>query len=127
MRYGYFDDANKEYVITRPDTPVPWSNYIGNSEFGGLVTNIATGYTFYKSAAQGRLSRFRFNEAPASQPGRFVYLLDSESKDFWTNAWMPVGKPMDQVEYECRHGSGYSVIKSVVISLTVVLMACCTA
>ncbi len=112
MRYGHFDDVNKEYVITRPDTPAPWSNYIGNADFGGLVSNISTGYTFYKSAAQGRLTRFRFNEAPASQPGRFIYLLDSESGDFWTNAWQPVGKPIDEVEYECRHGSGYSVIKS---------------
>lgn len=112
MRYGHFDDQNKEYVITRPDTPVPWSNYIGNSEFGGLVASTSTGYAFYKSAAQGRLSRYRFNETPAQQPGRFIYLLDSESGDFWTNAWQPVGKPLDQFEYECRHGSGYSVIKS---------------
>jgi len=112
MKYGFFDDTNKEYVITRPDTPVPWSNYIGNADFGGLVTSISTGYAFYKSAAQGRLSRYRFNEAPASQPGRFIYLLDSDSGDFWTNAWMPVGKPLDQFDYECRHGSGYTKIKS---------------
>ncbi len=112
MRYGYFDDANKEYVITRPDTPVPWSNYIGNAEFGGLITNTSTGYTFYKSAAQGRLTRYRFNEAPASQPGRFIYLLDAESGDFWSHAWQPVAKPLDQIDYECRHGSGYTVIQS---------------
>ncbi len=112
MKCGFFDDANKEYVIERPDTPVPWSNYIGNSQFGGLVTSISTGYSFYKSAAQGRLTRYRFNETPAQQPGRFVYLLDSESGDFWSNAWQPVGKPLDQFAYECRHGSGYSVIKS---------------
>jgi len=112
MKYGFFDDANREYVITRPDTPMPWSNYIGNSEFGGLVTNNSVGYTFYKSAAQGRLTRFRFNENPASQPGRFVYLVDQDDGDFWSNAWQPVAKPLDQFTAECRHGSGYSIIKS---------------
>ena len=112
MKYGYFDDKNREYVITRPDTPKPWSNYIGNSEFGGLITNNAAGYTFYKSAAQGRLTRFRFNGMPTDFPGRFVYLKDVESGDFWTNSWQPVAMPLDNFKYECRHGSGYTKIKS---------------
>ncbi|NOU35282.1 MAG: N,N'-diacetylchitobiose phosphorylase [Kiritimatiellaceae bacterium] len=113
MRYGIFDDANREYVIQRPDTPTPWSNYIGSASFGGLVTNNAAGYTFYRSAAQGRLTRFRFNESPSGLPGRFIYLLDRKSGDFWTNSWMPVAKPLDQFSVECRHGSGYTAIKSV--------------
>lgn len=111
MQFGYFDDENKEYVLTRPDTPRPWSNYLGSSQFGGVITNNAAGYTFYRSAAQGRLSRFRFNGIPASYPGRFIYLQD-EDGDFWTNSWMPVGKSLDEFKYECRHGTGYTKIKS---------------
>lgn len=112
MQYGHFDDPRKEYVITRPDTPKPWSNYIGNANFGGVITNNAAGYSFYKSAAQGRLTRFRFNALPSDLCGRFVYLRDSESGDYWSNTWMPVGKPVDQFDYECRHGTGYTIIKS---------------
>jgi len=112
MQYGHFDDDKREYVITRPDTPKPWSNYIGNAEFGGIVTNNASGYTFYKSAAQGRLSRFRFNEMPKNYPGRFIYIRDESDGDFWTNSWQPIGKSLDDFKYECRHGSGYSIIKS---------------
>lgn len=112
MKFGQFDETNREYVITRPDTPVPWSNYIGNAQFGGLVTNNGIGYSFYKSAAQGRLTRYRFNEHSAAQPGRFVYLLDRDSGDFWSNTWQPVAKPLDQFKAECRHGSGYSIAKA---------------
>jgi len=112
MQYGYFDDTRGEYVITRPDTPRPWSNYIGSAEFGGVITNNAAGYTFYKSAAQGRLTRFKFNSAPADLNGRFLYLRD-EDGDFWTNSWMPVGKPKDQFTSECRHGTGYTIIRSI--------------
>ena len=112
MKFGFFDDDNREYVITRPDTPKPWSNYIGNSEFGGLITNNAAGYTFYKSAAQGRLTRFRFNGMPSNFPGRFLYLKDAASGKIWTNSWLPVAVPLDDFKYECRHGSGYTKIKS---------------
>ncbi|VGO17214.1 Cellobiose phosphorylase [Pontiella desulfatans] len=112
MQYGYFDDENKEYVITRPDTPKPWSNYIGSAEFGGLVTNNAAGYTFYKSAAQGRLTRFRFNSPPSSFPGRYVYLRDRETFKHWSNSWMPGAPPIEEFDYECRHGTGYTKIKS---------------
>ncbi len=113
MNYGHFDDNTREYIITRPDTPRPWSNYIGSAEFGGVITNNAAGYTFYRSAAQGRISRYKFNAVPADLNGRFVYLHDSADGDFWSNSWMPVGKPLDQFKSECRHGTGYTSIRSI--------------
>ena len=112
MKYGYFDNENSEYVITRPDTPRPWSNYLGSSEFGAVITNNAAGYTFYKSAAQGRLSRFRFNGPPSDMPGKYIYLRDTDSGDFWSSAWHPVGKPVEEFSSECRHGIGYTKISS---------------
>ena len=112
MKYGYFDDKRKEYVISKPDTPKPWSNYIGNADFGGVVTNNASGYSFFKSAAQGRLLRFRFNEMQKNFAGRFIYIRDEEDGDFWTNSWQPIGKPLGKFKYECRHGSGYTTIQS---------------
>jgi len=112
MQYGHFDQKNREYVITRPDTPRPWSNYIGSAGFGGVITNNAAGYAFYKSADQGRLTRYKFNAVSADLNGRYVYLRDQESGDYWTNSWMPVGKPLKSVDYECRHGAGYTVIAS---------------
>ncbi|MBC8040604.1 MAG: N,N'-diacetylchitobiose phosphorylase, partial [Opitutaceae bacterium] len=118
MHYGHFDDANREYVITRPDTPRPWANYLGSAQFGGVITNNAAGYTFYRSAAQGRLSRYRFNAAPADLCGRYVYLRDVSSGDFWSNSWMPVGKPLDQFASTCRHGTGYTIIRSTYAGIT---------
>ncbi len=112
MHYGSFDHHTREYVITRPDTPRPWSNYIGSAEFGGVITNNAAGYTFYRSAAQGRLTRYQFNALPADLKGRYLYLRDEADGDFWTNSWMPVGKPLDAFESECRHGTGYTSIRS---------------
>jgi cellobiose phosphorylase len=112
MQFGFFDDANKEYVITRPDTPRSWSNYLGSTEYGAIITNNAGGYSFYKSAAMGRFMRLRFNAIPMDQPGRTVYLHDHESKDYWSAAWQPVGKPLDQYKSECRHGSAYTIILS---------------
>jgi N,N'-diacetylchitobiose phosphorylase len=112
MQFGYFDDANKEYVITRPDTPRSWSNYLGSTEYGAIITNNAGGYSFYKSAAMGRFMRLRFNAVPMDQPGRYIYLHDHESKDYWSASWQPVGKPLDQYKSECRHGSAYTVIAS---------------
>lgn len=108
MQYGYFDDAQREYVITRPDTPRPWCNYLGGHSFGAVLTNNAAGYTFYKSAAQGRLTRFRFNSPPGTFPGKYLYLRDPAEGDFWSASWMPVGKPLDQFASECRHGTGYT-------------------
>lgn len=112
MQYGYFDDKNKEYVITRPDTPAAWSNYLGSTTYGAIITNNAGGYSFYKSAAQGRFLRFRTNSIPMDQPGRYIYIHDKDSKDYWSNAWQPVGKPLDKYRSECRHGSAYSIISS---------------
>ena len=118
MQYGHFDDANREYVITRPDTPRPWSNYIGSAQFGGVITNNAAGYTFYKSSAQGRLSRYRFNDAPGSLNGRYIYLHDVATGDYWSNSWAPVCKPLNAFASECRHGSGYTKIKSTYAGIT---------
>ncbi len=112
MQFGYFDDTNKEYVITRPDTPRSWSNYLGSTEYGAIVTNNAGGYSFYKSAAQGRFTRLRFNSVPLDQPGRYIYLHDHDSGDYWSASWQPVGKPLDEYKSECRHGSSYTVISS---------------
>ncbi len=112
MQYGHFDEKNREYVITRPDTPKPWSNYLGSTEYGAIITNHAGGYSFYKSGGMGRFMRFRFNSIPADQPGRLVYFHDHESKDFWSASWQPVGKPLDKYESVCRHGTAYTVIAS---------------
>jgi len=112
MQYGYFDDKNKEYVITQPDTPRSWSNYLGSTEYGAIITNNAGGYSFYKSGGMGRFTRIRFNAIPLDQPGRYIYVRDRESKDYWSASWQPVGKPLDKYKSECRHGSAYSVISS---------------
>jgi N,N'-diacetylchitobiose phosphorylase len=112
MQYGYFDDARKEYVVTRPDTPRSWSNYLGSTEYGAIITNNAGGYSFYKSGAQGRFMRMRFNSIPLDQPGRYLYLHDHDSNDYWSASWQPVGKSLDQYQSECRHGSAYTIISS---------------
>ena len=112
MQFGYFDDINKEYVITRPDTPRSWSNYLGSTEYGAIITNNAGGYSFYKSAAQGRFTRLRFNAVPLDQPGRYLYLHDHDNGDYWSASWQPVGKPLDEYKSECRHGSAYTIISS---------------
>ena len=111
MQYGYFDLANKEYVITRPDTPAPWVNYLGDPAYGAIISNNAAGYSFVQSGANGRHLRFRFNSMMAL-PGRYIYLRDAESGDFWSATWQPVGKPLDQYKSECRHGTAYSVMTS---------------
>jgi cellobiose phosphorylase len=112
MQYGHFDDEKKEYVITRPDTPQSWSNYLGSTEYGAIITNNAGGYGFYKSGARGRFLRLRFNNVPMDQPGRYFYLRDNASADFWSASWQPVGKPLDQYQSTCRHGTAYTIIES---------------
>ena len=112
MQYGHFDDKAREYVITRPDTPRPWSNYLGSTEYGAIITNHAGGYSFYKSGATGRFLRMRFNSIPADQPGRLFYLRDQETGDFWTAAWQPVAKPLGRYKSICRHGTAYTIIES---------------
>jgi len=112
MKYGTFDDNAKEYVITRPDTPLSWSNYLGSTEYGAIITNNAGGYGFYQSGARGRFMRMLFNRVPMDQPGRYFYLRDRQSGDYWSASWQPVGKPLDQYQVTCRHGTAYSVFES---------------
>lgn len=108
MRFGHFDDAAREYVITRPDTPYPWINYLGSEDFFGLFSNTSGGYCFYKDARMLRLTRYRYNNVPTDAGGRYFYVKDGDS--VWTPGWLPVKAKLDS--YECRHGMGYSVISS---------------
>lgn len=109
MQYGHFDDAKREYVIDRVDIPVSWTNYLGVENMCGVVNHTAGGYLFYKSPEYHRITRFRANAVPMDRPGHYVYLRDAESKDYWSVSWQPVGKPLDQAKYTCRHGMSYSV------------------
>ncbi len=106
MKYGHFDDARREYVITRPDTPLPWLNYIGQDDFFGLCTNTAGGYSFWKDSRLRRLTRYRYNNVPYDLGGRYIYVNDGGS--VWNPGWKPVKAELDS--YECRHGLGYSRI-----------------
>lgn len=110
MNYGYFDEKNKEYVITRPDTPAPWVNYLGSPEYGAIISNNAGGYSFVKSGANGRIIRYIFNQE--DKPGRYVYLRDDDSEDYWSASWQPVGKPLDKYQNQCHHGTAYTIIKA---------------
>lgn len=111
MNYGHFDEQNKEYVITRPDTPSPWANYLGDPNYGAMISNNAAGYSFEKSGANGRILRFRFNSSSNDLPGRYIYIKD-ESGDYWSGSWAPVCKPIADFKSECRHGTAYTVISS---------------
>jgi cellobiose phosphorylase len=111
MKYGHFDDNAREYVITRPDTPLPWINYLGCESFFGLISNTAGGYSFFKDARLRRLTRYRYNNAPYDMGGRYIYLRDNADGKFWSPSWMPVRSALD--EYTCRHGMGYTIIRSV--------------
>ncbi|HBT64914.1 MAG TPA: glycosyl transferase, partial [Ruminococcaceae bacterium] len=106
--YGYFDNDNKEYVITRPDTPTPWINYIGSGGYSGIVSQTGGGLCFDGDPSNRRVTRYKFNNLPADRPGRYLYIRDMESGEYWSPTWQPVMKPMDF--YECRHGLGYTVI-----------------
>ena len=106
MQYGYFDDAHREYVVQRPDTPAPWVNYLGSPEYGAIISNNAGGYSFAKSGANGRILRYVFNQF--DRPGRYLYLRDNASGDFWSASWQPVGKDLKAYTCECRHGMGYT-------------------
>ncbi|GAK58750.1 cellobiose phosphorylase [Candidatus Vecturithrix granuli] len=107
MQYGYFDDAHKEYVITTPRTPYPWINYLGSQEFFALISNTAGGYAFYKDALLRRLTRYRYNNVPLDNGGRYFYIKDGET--LWAPGWKPVKTELDR--YECRHGMGYTRIQ----------------
>ena len=110
MRYGYFDDLNREYVITRPDTPLPWINYLGSGAYVGLISNTAGGYSFYRDARLRRITRYRYNNVPLDAGGRYLYLRDNDTGEFWSPTWQPVRRDLDS--YACRHGLGYTIIAS---------------
>ncbi|MBR6018909.1 MAG: N,N'-diacetylchitobiose phosphorylase [Lachnospiraceae bacterium] len=112
MKYGYFNEKAKEYVITRPDTPSAWANYLGSPEYGAIISNNAGGYSFVKSGANGRVIRYRFNSVAMDQPGRYIYLRDLEDGDYWSASWAPVCKPLESYKSECRHGTAYTIISS---------------
>ena len=94
MRYGHFDDARREYVITHPDTPLPWINYLGSEDYFGIISNTAGGYSFYSDARLRRLTRYRYNNAPLDVGGRYVYLRDDVSGDFWSPSWQPTQREL---------------------------------
>ena len=110
MKYGYFDDAKREYVITRPDVPLPWINYLGSEEFFGLISNTAGGYCFYRDARLRRLLRYRYNNVPYDTGGRYLYLRDNDTGQFWSPTWQPTRNALE--DYRCRHGMGYTKIQS---------------
>ncbi len=107
MKYGYFDDSAREYVITRPDTPLPWINYLGSEGFFSLISNTCGGYSFYKDAKLRRITRFRYNNVPHDDGGRCFYICDGGA--VWSPAFMPARTPLDS--YKCRHGLGYSIFE----------------
>jgi len=109
MQFGHFDDKRREYVITRPDTPLPWINYLGCNDYFGIISNTAGGYSFYKDAKLRRLTRYRYNNAPLDNGGRYIYIRD-ESGEFWSPTWQPVQASLE--DYSCRHGMGYTIISS---------------
>jgi cellobiose phosphorylase len=106
MRFGYFHDQRREYVITTPKTPYPWINYLGNERFFSLISNTSGGYCFYRDARLRRITRYRYNNVPTDCGGRYFYIKDGD--DFWTPGWMPVRRELER--YECRHGLGYTSI-----------------
>ena len=104
MKYGFFDDDAREYVITTPCTPLPWINYLGCKDFFSLISNTCGGYSFYRDAKLLRLTRYRYNNVPTDSNGRYFYI--KEGNTVWNPGWQPVQTPLDS--YECRHGLGYS-------------------
>ena len=120
MKYGYFDEAAKEYVITRPDTPTPWINYIGSGKYGGIITQTGGGYSFHKDPQNRRITRYRYNSIPMDRPGRYIYIRDAATGEYWNPGYQPSGTKLDS--YLCRHGMGYTVLegeyKGITASLT---------
>ena len=107
MKFGYFDDQNKEYVITTPQTPLPWINYLGSEDFFSLVSNTAGGYSFYRDARMRRLTRYRYNNSPLDMDGHRIYIKDGDT--VWNPGWQPTKTPLDS--YNCRHGLGYTILE----------------
>jgi cellobiose phosphorylase len=110
--YGYFDRENREYVITHPDTPIPWINYLGNNEYCAIISNTAGGYSFHKDPKDKRILRYRYNNIPPDRPGRYIYVRDNFTGDYWSCSWQPVIKDLKDYRYECRVGMGYTKISS---------------
>ncbi|HUI09687.1 MAG TPA: N,N'-diacetylchitobiose phosphorylase [Bacteroidota bacterium] len=108
MKYGYFDDEHREYVIERPDVPVSWTNYLGVRDMCTVISHNAGGYSFYKTAEHHRITRFRQNGIPLDRPGHYVYVRDDETGEYWSVSWQPVGKSLAEASYWCRHGLSYS-------------------
>jgi len=106
MKFGFFDDALREYVITDPKTPYPWINYLGNDDFFSIMSNTAGGYSFYKDARLRSITRYRYNNVPLDDGGKYFYIKEGET--VWSPGWKPVKTPLDR--YECRHGLGYTRI-----------------
>jgi cellobiose phosphorylase len=110
-KYGYFSPDAREYVITRPDTPTPWINYISNlSGYCGIISQTAGGFSFHKDPRDRRITKYRYNNVPVDRPGRYFYIKDMETGEYWSPTYQPVMRPPDF--FECRHGLGYSVISS---------------
>lgn len=110
ITFGHFDDVNREYVITRPDTPLPWINYLGAESYFGIISNTAGGYSFYRDARLRRISRYRYNNVPLDLGGRYIYLRENRTREFWSPSWQPTQNELQ--EYSCRHGMGYTIIAS---------------
>jgi cellobiose phosphorylase len=119
--YGYYDIQNHEYVITLPDTPTPWINYLGQGQYGGIISNTAGGFSFDRDPRNRRVTRYRYNAIPADQPGRYIYLKDQISGDYWSPTSQPVPTRVLS-DYECRHGTAYTRIRSTYNGITVNLL-----
>ena len=116
MRFGHFDDRNREYVIETPKTPLPWINYLGSRDFFTLISNTAGGYAFYKDARLRRITRYRYNNNPLDQEGFRLYIREEAENNkqtdnpiIWNPSWQPVKTELDS--YKCRHGMGYSIFE----------------
>ncbi len=115
MKYGYFTN-DKEYIITRPNTPTPWMNYLNNGKYCAMVSNTGGGYSFYIDPKENRILRYRYNNIPVDRPGRYIYLRDKKSSQYWSPTWQPTLTELN--DYECRHGLGYTKIKSTCDNIT---------
>ena len=111
MKYGYFDNEKKEYVVTRPDVPVSWTNYLGTEETGTVISHNAGGYMFHKDPETHRVTRFRANSVPLDRPGHYVYVRDNSDGEYWSLSWQPVAKDFSKARYKTRHGLSYSVFE----------------